>query len=149
MEVISWSGAMLAARVFADVRDVGPIHVTVEAQPDPAATSDIWRSEEAPRILGNECLLRTVRRRAPRVREAIVMVAVGSAHHELLAAEERRRSVAEPLSHLGEGHADATHPVLDLGAVHGQQYGSTDVVDGSTGVQSLRGSRRRSSGGPL
>jgi hypothetical protein len=47
------------------------------------------------------------------VRKVMVVVAVGPQHHELLAHEERRRTVTELLGHLRQRQADRPHSILD------------------------------------
>src|SRR5512140_2902688 len=75
-----------AVGVLAELGDLGPVDLAVdlavEANADPAAAADVGRPEEALRVGGGELLLRSGRRRAPQVRELIVVMAVGPERHE-------------------------------------------------------------------
>jgi D-amino-acid oxidase len=98
--------------VLAQLGDLGPVHRSVQADPDPAAVADVRRPEEPVRVGPDQFLLRPWRRRAPQVREVLGMVPVGPQRHERALApdEPGRRAVAGPFGHLGQCQADRAHP---------------------------------------
>ena len=79
----------------------------------------VRRAKEALGLGVHELLLHPGRRRAREVGEVVLVVAVGrEGSEDLLAADEPRRlAVAQPLGHLGKGHADAAHPGERIGAL--------------------------------
>ena len=105
-------GGCDAIGVLAEFGDLGPVDGAVEADADPAAAADVGRPEEALRVGRGELLLRSGRRRAPQVRELVVVMAVGPECHEraLAADEPGRRAVTGALGDLGQGQADRADP---------------------------------------
>jgi hypothetical protein len=101
-----------AVGVLAELGDLGPVGVAVEADADPAAAADVGRPEEALRVGRGELLLRPRWRRAPQVRELVVVMAVGPERREgaFAADEPGRRAMAGPLGDLGQGQADHAEP---------------------------------------
>src|SRR5262249_1597217 len=105
-----------AVSVVAELGDLGPVGVAVESHANPAAAADVGRPEEALRVGRGEFLLRSWWRRAPQVRELVVVMAVGPERHEraLAADEPGRRTMARPLADLGQRHADPREPLAQI-----------------------------------
>ena len=63
-----------AVGVLAQLRDLRPVDIAVEAHADPAASANVGRPEKPVRRAGDKLGLRARRRGAPQVRKLIVMV---------------------------------------------------------------------------
>lgn len=114
--------------LLAEDLHVAPVHPPVESDADPASPSDVRGPEEPRGILGDEHLLSPCGGCAPKVGEAVAVVAVGPKHDELLADEEGRCTVALLLAHPGQRHADRPDPGLEVGAGHVRSYGTSGHV---------------------
>src|SRR6516225_3825971 len=95
--------------VPAQLSDLGPVQVAVEADADPSPVADIGRPEEPAGLGGDEFVLGSGRARTPQVREVMIMVAGGPQRDEraLPPDEPGRRAVAGPFGHLGQRQADS------------------------------------------
>ena len=76
--------------VLADGCEFVPVDLPVQADTDPSPPANVGRPEETSRLGRHEFLLRAEGRRAPQMRELMIMVTVTPQHHELLAHEEAR-----------------------------------------------------------
>src|SRR6266542_1796296 len=101
----------LRVGVLDDAGELVPVHAAVEAETEPAAMPDVRRDEETLRVHIDKRGLHSGSGGAPD-REPAVAVEVGEDHHErlLLADEERRRAVTQPLARLGELERDGAQP---------------------------------------
>jgi uncharacterized protein YndB with AHSA1/START domain len=101
-------GSDRPVRVLAQLRDLRPVDLHVEADADPAASAYVRRVEEPAGGGRDEFGLRARQPRAPQVRELVVVVARRPQRDErlLVPHEERRRAVAGALGHLGQREAD-------------------------------------------
>jgi len=91
--------------VLADRGQLAPVHVTIPSDPDPATPAHVRWSEEPVGFCRDELVLGSWWGSAPHVWEVVVVVAAGPQHHELLAGEEARNSMASTLRHSGKGQA--------------------------------------------
>src|SRR5215469_5663957 len=86
----------------ADRRYLVPVDVAVQAHADPAAVPDVGWPEEPVGLGSGQLLLGARGRRAPQVREPVVVVPVRPQHHELPPGEERWRAVTGSLLATGQ-----------------------------------------------
>jgi hypothetical protein len=88
--------------ILHDLGNLVPIRLVVDPHTHPSPIPDVGRAEEAARIVGDQRLLRTGRRRTPK-RESICTVVMIIQHDELPLAphEPARPAVAVPLADPG------------------------------------------------
>ena len=112
LDMVGWPGGH-AVGVREQLTHLVPGDVTVEPDADPASMADVRRAE-VPVGGRDEGFLRARFGRAPQVRELVVVVPVRPEHRELLADEERWRTVAELLGGPRKPEAHPPDPFLDL-----------------------------------
>src|SRR2546430_11080430 len=125
----------LRVRILEDPGDLVAVEAAVEANADPASVPDVRRDIEPLRIGFDEHRLHPVRRSADEREAAVAVVAVPDGRERALVAdEERRRAVREPLARLGQAEAD-----LANGGQH-LLLGHMRILLGSSNAASTRGS---------
>ena len=108
--------ATVSVGVLAELGDLGPVGLAVEADPDPAAAADVRGAEDPVRLGRDQLGLGAGRGGAPQVRELVLVVALGPQGDErfLVPDVPGRRAVAGPLGDLGQRQADAPQPLGQL-----------------------------------
>ena len=124
---------------MAELGHLVPVDRAVEADPEPAAVSGNGGRKTRSGAEATSSSWAPTGAAHPQVREVVVVVAAVPQHHELLADEEGRRSVAVLLGHLGECRADGADPVL--GGAHGSSLPHRRAASGRR-RRGFRGSLR-------
>lgn len=144
--------------VLADRVEFLPVGGFVESDADPTTSSHVRRTKEPIRLGRNELLLCPCWSRAPEVWEPVIVMTAWPEHQELLPHEERRRTMAEPLSHLRQCHTDCPHSGFRTRGIHeARRYATAPPTwrpachsaRGFDLAETWRGFHQRHRGGPV